>query len=417
MNDLADTFCKSVPKLPRIYDPTRLAHMVACLRKHYYATYRGLRLRGEPSVHLAWGKAYHECTERFDLCLSEGLSAEAATQRAMTLAFDISWDYVLKQPKWGQYVDLFQCTDPEYKPGLRKVEHMVLNRDRCKYARKPQTDIPLGKSMAMNVMICRECGHRIERVRTWFHAHSKKTRGNLLRAVALYCDTPGLPPYAFSDKSPATEVQHMVPLSILSPDELTIQRHLEDGVEETTFRRPYELLVNIDSISEFDDAPAIRERKTTGLSRLDWRFWQQYEMCPQLDTYDLVGNVFYADGDQPVKVIVEATRVSNKGETEIQRAPITIGPGRRAEWFAELQEVIKDVEARTIRAAEYEAAHLDPTVHFPRRTTACITKNGVCPYWKLCTAEPEDRETLIEAHYRVEHWNPLTATAEAEEED
>lgn len=405
MTALADTFCKSLPKMPLIWDPSRLAPPIACLRKHWYMTARGLRLNGGTNVHLEWGHAYHACCERRDLALISGLSDETATMQAITLAFELSWDFEGDRPRWGKYVDLYQCTDPEYMQGKRNPQAQVLNRDRCKYARKAWEEIPISRKEAINAQgqlygICAECGHRVELRTKWFPVHAKKTRGNLIRAVALYCDTPGLPPYAFSDKSPATEVQHRVPLPLQSVD----------GV-------PYELLVNIDGVSEYEEAPAIRERKTTGLSKLDWRFWMQYEMGPQTDSYDLVGQVFYADGDQPAKMLIEATRVSQGGETEIQRAPITIGDGRRAEWFRELQEVIKDVEDRTVRAREYEDAGLDPTVHFPRRTTACHTKNGTCAFWRLCTAEPEDRETIIASDYHIEHWNPVDAEAISEEEE
>lgn len=400
MTSLADTFCKSFPKLPSVWDPSRLAPPVACLRKHWYQTARGLRLNGGTNVHLEWGKAYHECCEFFDNLLLDGTDREEAVLQTVGWAHMISWNGETHQPRWGRYVDLYQCTDPEYLPGKRNPETMVLNRDRCKYARKAWEEIPLGTSMALNVLICGECRHQVNKVLKWFPLHPKKTRGNLIRAVALYCDTPGLPPYAFSDKSPATEVQHRVPLPILSPDV-----------------KPYELLVNIDGVSEHEEGPVIRERKTTGLSKFDWRFWQQYEMGPQVDSYDLVGQVFYADGDMPAKLLIEATRVTQGGETEIQRAPITIGNGRRAEWFRELQEVIKDVEHRTISADVDERAGLDPIVHFPRRTTACLTKNGTCQFWRLCIAEPEDRETIIASDYHVEHWNPVTATTGEEEDE
>lgn len=393
---LADTFCKSVPDLPSIWDPTRLTLAHSCLRKHYYATMRGLRLNGGTPVHFEWGKAYHACTEYFDLCLLAGKSRENACLQTLAYALTISWDTEVGAPRWGQWVELFQCTSPEFVQGERDPSTKVLNRARCSFARKAWQEIPLMGAVG-SAGRCANCGNPVAMVRKWFPLHVKKTRANLLRAVALYCDTPGLPPYAFEDKAPATEVQHRIPLPLISPDDL-----------------PYELLVNIDSVVDFEGAPAIRERKTTGLSALNWHFWQQFEMSPQIDTYDLVGNVIYADGDLPVRVLLEATRVSQSGETEIQRAPIYIGEGRRAEWFAELQELIEDVERRSTLALGTEADGSEASRHFPRRTTSCITKNGVCPYWRLCSAEPSEREGLIASDYHREDWNPVTAQSEEE---
>ncbi len=405
---IADTFCKSVPQLPSVWDPSRLGPAVACLRKHWYVTGRGLRLNGGSSVHQDWGKLYHACTEFFDQQILAGGPREEACLDTLNMAFNATWNPEEDRPVWGQWVDLFQCQDPEWVPRKRGIAHMdvapkVQNRNRCKYARKAQQDIPLRPMEDVNTLLyagsCANCGHMVKKVRKWFHEHPKKTRANLLRAVALYCDTPGLSPYVFEDSSPATEVHHSVDLPIISPD-----------------GKPYKLVVNIDSVPDYEGFPAIRERKTTGLSSLDWRFWQQFEMNPQSDTYDLVGNIFYADEDRPVKLLLEATRVSQSGETEIQRTPIYIGEERRAEWFAELQEVILDVDMRTqwVMADALAGKETRPEEHFPRRTTACITKNGTCPYWRLCTAEPSDREGIIASDYHIEHWNPLTATSEEE---
>src|SRR6266404_4876273 len=140
---IADTFCKSVPQLPSVWDASRLALGVACLRKHWYATARGLRLNGGTSVHLEWGKAYHHCTEIFDREILAGVTREDVCLYTLNMAFEVSWDFGQQQPRWGQWVDLFQCQDPELLPSKRSPGKLVQNRNRCKYARKAQTDIPL----------------------------------------------------------------------------------------------------------------------------------------------------------------------------------------------------------------------------------------------------------------------------------
>ncbi len=381
--------CTTLPALPKVWDGSRIS-MAVCWRKHYLGTVRGLRRKGVPSIHLTWGKAYHACTELFD---NARVAGRDGALEALQLAFELSWDAERGQPFWGEWFTLYRCADPEMRPHKRDPDKLVPRKasERCPNSLRWVEDVPRQHRK------CSACGASVLTVQKWLPEHKKKTRASLLRAVALYCDTPELAPYAFADPAePVTEVQHSIPLPLNSPD-----------------GDPYQLLVNLDSIVDLNGWAAIRERKTTGIQRLDWRFWELYEMGPQVDTYDLAGRVVYPDEDRPPKLLVEITQLGSGAEVNIIRQVINIPEGRAEEHLREVVELVAEAAERTERASasgEWEAA-------FPRRTAACHGRFGTCAFWALCSAAPAEREGMIAADYEVNHWNPLTAKSANEEID
>ncbi len=190
-------------------------------------------------------------------------------------------------------------------------------------------------------------------------------------------------------------MQHRIPLGVSA----------DDGTE-------YKLVVNIDSIVDHHGWPAIRERKTTGMSKLDYRFWGPYEMNPQVDSYDLAARVIYAVEDRPPKLLLEVTRVTEAGPVEIVRHLVNIPEGRADEWLGELRGLILEAERRT-----QEAEVVGRDAAFPRNTTACHGKFSTCAFWRLCTAAPHEREQVIADDYKVEHWDPLSAETITASED
>lgn len=389
-----ETFCKTLPTQPFIWDPSRLRVAMNCWRKHWLQTVRGLRWASSASIHQEWGSAYHLAVETFDRALLSKLDREAATEMALQTAFSESWDEERKQLKWGEWVKLFRCSDPEKRPHKKHPEHMVKNRVRCSYARTWAPLEVLGVH-AEQFGRCGECNRPLLTQEVWVPAHAKKTRENLLRAVALYCDSSaGVRPYNFPNGLPAVEVQARVPLPLQSPN-----------------GGPYELLVNIDSIVEWEGVPAIRERKTTGMA-LDASYWRQFELDPQIDTYDLVGTVLYtADDGRPPKIMVEATRIGAKN-VEIVRHPIHITEERRAEWLEEVMCIIEEAEQRAKRLVREK-----PESAFPRNTTACHGRFGTCPFFALCSVSASEREAIIEADYVVNRWDPVKACSILEGEE
>lgn len=393
--------CISMPNVLKFWDASRIAVAKTCWRKHWLLNVRGLRRRGGSSVHLEWGKAYHACVELYDnLVTVWHASPENAGLGALALATMESWDHARGQPKWGEFFTLFRCTDPATRAHKKDASKQVARpaSERCPWSREWFEEIPLaGHPDRATNMICAACGAKVESSQRWLPEHKKKTRANLIRAVAAYCDTPGLEPWRFEDGSANTEVQHRLPLPLLtSPD-----------------GDPYQIVANMDSIVDHNGWAAIRERKTTGMPALDARFWAPYEMNPQVDTYDLVGRAVYPDEARPPKLLIEATRVTQGGEVEIQRQVVPISEGRAQEYLGEVIELVNEAEKRTRGAA----IGLPPERMFPRNTTACHGKFGTCAFWRVCTAEPKIREQILAEDYVVEHWDPLTASVQESEEE
>lgn len=387
--------CETQPKILKYWDPTRIAVAQTCWRKHWYSNILGLRQNDGYNVHFEWGAAAHECYQCFDDCIAGGVERKIAAQLTLRLASELSWSTTLDQPKWGSFLVACRCSDPEFVPSVKDPRKEVLNRKRCKYAKKwfDLDSFPGGRC---------QCGRALVKEKTWFDDHPKKNRANLLAAVETYCEDPGLPPYDFPDKTvPVTEVQHIIPLPVESP-----------GGDY------YQLVVNIDSIVDHQGWAAIRERKTTGLPLWDknggpnFKFWKTYRMGPQVDSYDIVGSIVYADGERVPKLLIEATGLSAGGKVEIAREVIPISEERRAEWFNEMLDIIMEAEKRTLNVTENG---WDPERAFPRRTTACHGQFGTCPYWyHLCTQGSSKREEAIAQHFHAEHWDPLRATSEVE---
>lgn len=424
-------FCEALPFQPRIWDPSFLAVAATCWRKHWLQTVRGLRRNGEPSVHLTWGKAYHASVEEFDRALLAGYSRAVAQEEALEEARRQA-----ASAFWGETIETWRCTDPELVPAQRVkvwqnrktgmiidappaaavsedwelVPKLIPNRSRCPHARGAQPLVDEGWAPPQ----CPNCGADVKRGSTFIPYHPKKTGETLIAAVRAYCDSASsITPFAFEDGTAGLELQARLPLPIISPD-----------------AEPYEILVNIDSLVSWEDDIAIRERKTTGLHiespKVAGKFWLQWEPNIQIDTYDLVGSVLYADADgRPPKIIVEALCIANPEHPFVERREIHIPEGRRAEWFRELQHLIQEAGARADDAHLIQEAWgraddaqdlVDPSEAFPRNTTACRTQYGVCPFLILCQAAPNEREGLIAAAYHVERWVPEDAAAVSEEE-
>lgn len=234
---------------------------------------------------------------------------------------------------------------------------------------------------------CVACGLPAIHRREYQPYDPKKNRVSLIRAFLVYADSPeAVDLYQFPDGTPAVEVQGRIPLPITSPDD-----------------DPYELLVNIDSIVTWEGELAIRERKTTGLSVTSARYWDQFNPNVQIDTYDLYASIVYADEDQAgVRVLVEAMEIG-QNHARLRRMPIRVPAGRREEWFAELQGVIKEAEERA-----YQCTHDGKgEAAFPKNQTACVQPHGMCQFAKVCRLAPEAREEMIAGAFRVERWDPL----------
>lgn len=380
MTTVTEGFCTSLPTQPLHWDATRLRTAQRCWRKHWYETVLGLRLNSGGSVHTEFGSLYHGAVECFDLALLAGKSREEATFEGLRWLLHSTWTED-GQPWGGSLEDCWQCTDPAQRPHKRDPNKLVENKGRCQWAKAATPFMPVRPRAGG--WECLACDRRAVKSRRYLPFDPKKNRVSLVRAFMLYADTKeGLEPYRFPDGTPAVELQCRIPLPLTSPD-----------------GSPYELVANLDSLVLWEGELAVRERKTTA-RRLDARYWAEFDLDPQIDTYDLVAWTLYAE-PLPLRVLVEAMQVG-EGFARLRRMPITIPEGRREEWFRELQSVIKDAECR---AGDF--ARNRPLWHaWPRNTSACHAPFP-CPFLRVCKAAPEHREAILAADYREERWNPL----------
>lgn len=418
-------WCSTLPTQPKIWDATRLSAAMRCWRFHYLATIRGLR--GEGSVHIEFGSLYHGAVEELDTLLLQGVEHEEAVRKAYHNLLKASWDGERGQPWGGEFVETWQCTSPAEVPQKRDPSKMTANRQRCVHARMASPVAPVvredpNEATKGALYHCAACGLPAIHRREYQPYDAKKNRASLLRAFLVYADSPeAVELYRFPPQRkcpqpercqqqlpgvtecwvcdeepglPAVEVQGRIPLPIASPD-----------------GDPYELLVNIDSIVTWEGELAIRERKTTGLSLLSPRYWDQFNPNVQIDTYDLYASIVYADEDQAgVRVLVEAMEIG-ANHVRLRRMPIRVPAGRREEWFRELQQVIKEAERRADLAT---GTNLTPEECFPKNQTACVTPYGMCQFAKVCRLAPEAREELIAGAFRVERWDPLRSESVVE---
>lgn len=415
-----NTFCSTLPTQPRIWDPTRLG-LLTCKRKHELQTVRGLRKTGEASVHLMWGSAYHACTEHFDELILRGTPREEAVEDTIGRALEISWDMESEAPHWVERTAMLRCTDPAEREHKRKPGVMVQNRERCRLATHPISEELAGSTCRYDRFgrwFC-ECGLPMEQFVHDQPLHPKKTRITLLRAVALYCDTADeIQPYCFPDGTPAVEIQFRIPLPINSPDPCpALDAHAQAKepcpVCHGSGYLPYELLVNIDSLviwpAKDPEVPCFRERKTTGQAKLTPKFWRQYEMNMQVDTYDLVMDTLFA-GTVPLYGMVEVTRVGTK-DAQISRLPLYTTAERRLEHLQEICEKILDAEQRA-RGDRYGPA-------WPRNIGHCHSAFGTCAFWDVCTASASEREDMLSQNFHREPWDPISCSTivDVENED
>lgn len=352
MSGPADSsWCVSLSGQPRVWDATRLKQAMECPRKFYYGTVLGLRDGG--SVHTEFGSLYHGAVEELDTRLLRGEDREAATLAVFRRLLEETWT---EEGPWGGWIG--------EAPGPCPKAH----KGRCKCERPTEV--------------------------RYLPNDERKNRLTLLRAFLTYADSEGPDLYAFPDGTPAVEVQVRVPLPLQSPD-----------------GTPYELLANIDSLVVWEGELTIRERKTTSRS-LTARYWDQFNPNPQIDTYDLIFHLVYADEDQGApSIMIEAMEIKSDGSCRLVRQPLRIPASRREEWFNEIQAVVYEMEQR----ARGVAVGQDPDRCYPRNTTAC-TSGHPCPFLSVCREGPgaARQSALHGGQFEVNRWDPIAAKSEGE---
>lgn len=157
---------------------------------------------------------------------------------------------------------------------------------------------------------------------------------------------------------------------------------------QTPFGEPYIIAGHLDGIKTTVGEHFITDNKTTSKT-LSANYWLQYSPNVQVDTYDFVGSIAYAD--LKIKgVIIEGAQITAEG------AKFGIGIMRRTEKLRE--EYFKDLEY-WLRMAE-KFAEED---YWPRNRSACF----LCDFKSICSKDPDKREMYLKADFVKKQWNPL----------
>jgi hypothetical protein len=273
---------------------------------------------------------------------------EEATDEAIQLALEATWDGYAVAPLWGTVVDEWTCTGVIWNP----------SHTRRSFACDGARGWWIG-----NPRVCPKCNRPVENRTQLINNHPAKNRLSLLRAVLAYCDASeglGVASLAPFQEGPALEVELEFELG------------------------PHTIQTHWDRYSSLDETRFVHERKTTS-RYLGRDYWRGYETNLQVAAYDLAAHKL---GIRCDGVMLEAVQIQ-AGGVRIARAPITKGPEQRAETEYEILRLIND-------AHRYHAIG-----HWPRRTAVCNFAAGgkPCEFLDVCAAAPSVREHVLKTGF------------------
>lgn len=134
----------------------------------------------------------------------------------------------------------------------------------------------------------------------------------------------------------------------------------------------------------------IQDHKTT-TKTLGPYFFNQYSPDNQMSLYTFAGEVVLEK--TVAGVIVNGIQIG-KEFTRIANGFIARSATQLTEWYEDTLLTLRQAE-------QYAAAQ-----YWPQNDTACGMYNG-CPFRGVCGSDRIVRDSLLNTHYIVQHWNPL----------
>jgi CRISPR/Cas system-associated exonuclease Cas4 (RecB family) len=300
----ADHFSMQVQGLQIAWDATSYKAFMACPRYYQYSILMGFRSRRE-SMHLTFGRYYHEALELYDKLKATG---------------DETHDQIVEQ--------VYNAV-------------VTISKD-------------------------------------WDTEDSLKNRFNLIRSVMWYMMKWEVDPIPTAmvgpGGTPAVELSFQFPLegcSKLTGEQLSLCGHM-DGI------------CALDTGQLF-----VRERKTTK-NTLSGSFFNEFRTDIQVDLYNLAGLVITMQSIAGVLIdgVQVAVNFSRYGRQYIPKNK------------DQRKELLKDID--TIQDAAERYAEKE---YWPRHTRHCYQ----CDFKAVCAESPAIRQSVLEADFKVERWNPLEA--------
>lgn len=368
-------------KLQTAYDATSLKALMTCPRYYQYTILEGWRSSG---VHLEFGSFYASAVEHYKKARLEGKTYEQSLLDSLRWLLEYTWmetnpDSVNNgtsndarpislYPWGGRYEEQWHCC------GTEPYRNSKGNRAKCPWAHSGNWFPTPSPST------CGECGSSTEIIRRWVPESPSKNRVSLVRTFLWYVfDQPetlndgGLQPFAFPDGTPAVELSFALPSPWVN-----------------SYGEPIVLAGHMDALGSFGSEVFITDNKTTG-KPLNQAFWQSFSPSVQVDLYDLVGSILYPNLNIR-GVIIEGAQVSAASGSRFGLGIIRKSEVQREEFLGELEWWIKQAEIY----AKYD--------YWPMNRSACF----LCPFKKICSANPNERQMMLEANFTKKMWNPLT---------
>lgn len=211
------------------------------------------------------------------------------------------------------------------------------------------------------------------RTHDWKFDDPNKNRHNLIRSIIWYVE------HYRNDNAHTIQLANGKPAVELSFSFATAFE--SDG-------NPFLLCGHIDRLVEFAGDVFVMDRKTTK-NTIAGYYFDHFSPDNQMTLYTLASKIVWS---APVKgVLVDAVQVA-VGFSAFERGTAFRTDGQLDEWMDELTHDFWPQAVDYARRGQW-----------PGNDKSC----RMCEFKKICSKDPQVRQTFLESEYNVEYWNPL----------
>jgi len=332
------------------WDSTSLGWLMQCPQLYQYQMIQGWFPKGV-NPHLNFGLIYHSALETYDRLRVKGVSFEEAQIEMVRHALE----------KTGEYHD------------------RVLNLD-------DSADMSAANDPSLNI-IQKDGKTILRKWRPWISEHSVKNRENLIRTLVWYTeyykDDPAKT-YVLANGEAAVELSFRFEIELLSPN-----------------GQPYMLSGHLDKVVEFGGDLLVQDKKTSG-HQLNDMFFASFDLNNQMSLYTVAGKLVLK---APIKgVMIDGAQVA-VGFSAFLRGLTFRTDEKLNEWLDTIQTLLRQNEDYATRGS------------WPRNYQSCnnyMDSKGLggCPFKKVCSRQPSQRESVLKTDFVKKRWNPLVPRTE-----
>jgi hypothetical protein len=366
-------FSKHNPKLQTTWDSTSLGALQFCPRFYQYNILEGYRTE---SIDLDFGIFVHMGKEVYNKALLAGASWQEAQIKAVKAVFEATLPKVPDGDPWsGVFADMWRCT------GATKYKNKKGNAAKCPFSH-------VGKWFdAPGPQVCGECGSPTEHVNRFLPFHKIKHRTNLLRLIAWYAedvkDGPWKPAFVPGTDKPAVEMHFVLPLMYPT----TLEPRLEPLQATNQYGDGIFLSGYLDTVKEYHGDFYWTDTKTTAKS-MGQMWGEQFDSNLQMSFYGWAAPQIFPTSDLKGGLI-EGSQVTKYGVAFGEHF-IPDSTQLRSEFIYDTLYWLGEAE----KFAERD--------YWPKNRRNCF----LCPFKKVCSADPEDREYILKGNFQVKFWDP-----------